>query len=276
MKSKLFLVSFTLFLFNSAQAICVPRNRTAKIPLPQALPKSNPVSSLPSSPPKAPPHSSPDPKLPSTSPKDAPLSKPAPSSPSSLSKDPTPSSPAPKVAGPAPDQSSIKNPINNLRSAIPQPGGGQDNPGLKKICDATDYPDVCLSTLGPIAGPASDASSVLGVAIKAGSDFAKTAINTAQNLATKPGTPPDEASSIKDCKDSYDDVSYNFQNAADALPKKDIGTMNTMLSASLTNVEDCEDALQGRVSPLTNISDTLRKMASNCLAIVAAMNKPPA
>lgn len=153
--------------------------------------------------------------------------------------------------------------------------GGGASPGLKKICDSTDYPDVCLSTLGPLAGPASDAASVLGVAIKAGSDFAKTAIATADTLATKPGTPPDEASSIKDCKDSYDDASYNFQNAADAFPKKDIGTMNTMLSAALTNVEDCKDALEGRDSPLNTISDTLRKMASNCLAIVDVMNKPP-
>ncbi|XP_074341090.1 uncharacterized protein LOC141678640 [Apium graveolens] len=255
MKSMFFIVPFTLFFFNSAHAICVPRNRSATTPYPNSSPVLKPVSS------------SPAPKLPTPS-------SPPQSLPSSLPNDSTPSSPAPKAPSPTANPSFIKNPIDAIKSALPKPGGGGDNPGLKKICDSTDYPDVCLSTLGPLAGPASDAASVLGVAIKAGSDSAKTAIETAHNLATKPGTPPDEA--FKDCKDSYDDVAYNFQNAADALPLKDIGTMNTMLSAALTNVEDCKDALEGRDTPLTPISETLRKMASNCLAIVDVMNKPPA
>ncbi|KAK1350702.1 Pectinesterase inhibitor domain containing protein [Heracleum sosnowskyi] len=287
MKSKLIILSFTLFFFNSGNAICVPRNRSVPSPFPHTPPNLIPVSSTPSLP-KAPTPSLPAPKAPSSSSPKAPVpSLPAPS----LPKAPTPSLPAPK----APSSSSPKAPVPSLPAPSlpkggnpqpgkgspllgggkPLPGGGGDNPGLKKICNSTDYPDVCLSTLGLLVGPATDPPTVLGVAIKAGLDFAKTAKDAAQQLATKPGTPPDEASPIKDCTDNYDDVLYNFQKAADALPQKDIGTMNTMLSAALTDVEDCNDAFEGRVSSLATFSDTLMKMASNCLAIVDVMNKPP-
>ncbi|WOH13066.1 hypothetical protein DCAR_0832575 [Daucus carota subsp. sativus] len=252
MKSRLIIISFSLFFVSSAEAICVPRNKTTPSPSPDTPPNLRPVSiPLPFSA-----------KAPTPSLLPSPLRSP---------RFPIPLSPAPKAPSPAAKAPSTI--LGTITSPLPRPGGGGNNPALQKICGGTDYPDVCSSTLGPVAGPASDVSAVLGVAIKAGSDFAKTAVDAAGKLASRPGLPPDDASPIKDCKDSYDDAVYNFQNAADALTKKDVGTMNTMLSAALTDVGDCQDAFEGQSSPLAAFSDTLKKMASNCLAIVDQMNK---
>ncbi|KAK1390384.1 PMEI domain-containing protein [Heracleum sosnowskyi] len=148
---------------------------------------------------------------------------------------------------------------------------GNENPEIKKICDATVYPDVCLTTLGRYNGP-SDMPTVLGIAIQAGTDLSKAAVDTADRLATQPGTPPGQTASLKDCKESYDDVLYSFQNAHDSLPAKDIRTMNTMLSAVVSNVGDCMDAFEGKDSPVSTFSDKLQKMASNCISMVSHLN----
>lgn len=145
------------------------------------------------------------------------------------------------------------------------------NAGIKKICDSTDYPDICMGTLSPLVRNPGDVPAVLNVAIKAGLDFAKTALTAADKLATKPGTPPNMASMYKDCKDSYDDAVYNFQNAMDA-GSSDLGTTNTMLSAAITDVGDCEDACQGPGCQLATFSDKVTKMASNCLAIASLIH----
>lgn len=157
--------------------------------------------------------------------------------------------------------------VDAVLTGLPQ-ATGNDNPEIKRICDTTDYPDVCQSTLVRYNGPF-DIPSVLGISMQSGLDFSKAAIDMADRLSTQPMMSPDQSASLKDCKDNYDDVLYDFQNAHDALPAKDVGTMNTMLSAAITSVGDCMDAFEGGESPVGTFSDKLRKMASNCLAMVS-------
>lgn len=176
------------------------------------------------------------------------------------------SAPMPIDSCPAPDAAVL---VDAVLTALPQ-ATGNENPEITKVCEATDYPDVCLATLGRFNGP-SDIPSVLSIAIQAGLDFAKASFDNADRLSTQPGMPQDQAMSLNDCKDSYDDIVYNFQNAHDALPAKDVGTMNTMLSAAITNVGDCMDGFDGMYSPVATFSDKLKKMASNCLAIISQL-----
>ncbi|KAL1807433.1 hypothetical protein ACET3Z_024423 [Daucus carota] len=156
----------------------------------------------------------------------------------------------------------------------PQPqANGNENPEVKRICDATDYPDVCQAVFNRYSGP-TDFVSLLNIAIGAGLDIARAATGTAENMSTQQGAPTDHASVYSDCKDSYDSASIDFQNALDALPVKDVGTLNTMLSAAITDASDCQDSLEGMDSPLNLFSEKLRKMASNCLAMVTHMQQP--
>lgn len=128
-----------------------------------------------------------------------------------------------------------------------------------------------MSTISSqVKGPG-DVHLVLNIAIKAGLDFVKTALSAAEKMAAKPGIPPNLASMYKDCKDSYDDALYNFQNAMDA-GSGDLGTTNTMLSAVITDIGDCEDAFQGQTCPLASYSEKVTKMASNCLAIASLIH----
>lgn len=222
MEFKIIFIFFTLLSFNSAHAVCVPRNNSTSAPNPNAPRNLKPV--------------------------------------------PPASSPMTIESCPAPEAAAL---VDSVLTALPQ-ASGNENPEIKRICDATDYPDVCLATLGRYNGP-SDIPAVLGIAIQAGLDFAKASLAMADRLTTQSGMPPDQVSSLTDCKDSYDDVSYNFQNANDALPGKDVGTMNTMLSAAITNVGDCMDGFEGMESPVATFSDKLKKMASNCLAIISQL-----
>lgn len=109
------------------------------------------------------------------------------------------------------------------------------------------------------------------LAIKAATEHTQVAVAAATKIATSPGIAPNIASTISDCKDSYDDALDNFQKALDALSSRDVGTMNSMLSAAITDFSDNDDFLVGKASSpvLLEFNAKLSKMTSNCLAIVS-------
>ncbi|CDO98773.1 unnamed protein product [Coffea canephora] len=153
----------------------------------------------------------------------------------------------------------------------PLPSSAYVDSDIKKICDSTDYPSLCLSTIVPSLDGQTDVFSVLEIAIKASHGYASTAFSMVKKLALTPGMPNQLVAIINDCRDSYDDVLYNFQRAMTALPARDVGTMNTMLSAVLTDVGDCQDAINAAKipCPLSVFGDKLTNMTSNCLAIAS-------
>lgn len=108
--------------------------------------------------------------------------------------------------------------------------------------------------------------------MEVGTKATKVALSLAKRLAKRPGTPPYMVSILKECKESYDSALYNYEEAMIALPKRDIGRMNSMLSAVITDVGDCEDEFSGEKSPLLMYGDRVTKMTSNCLAIVSLIH----
>ncbi|CAK9138906.1 unnamed protein product [Ilex paraguariensis] len=152
------------------------------------------------------------------------------------------------------------------------PSSTNIHPTIKKIADSTDFPDLFVSTVVPLLKGKSDITSVLEVAMKVSTDLTNSALLAAKKAAEMPGTPPEMISILGDCSDSYDTAVYNFQHAMDALAAHDIGTMNTMLTAVLTDVGDCEDGFTGMSSPLSAYAEKVTKMTSNCLAIISLIH----
>jgi pectinesterase inhibitor-like protein len=212
---------FSLIFFNSAQALCVPRNSSNH----HAFPPSH-------SPPKADPPTSH-------------ISAPSPSAyPPSFSPQGQPST--------APWGSP------SISPHLPT------NPAIKKICDATDYPALCLSSIAPFPVGKTDPLSVLELAVRASIQHTTKGLAKATYLAAGANS----SESILDCKDIYDEALDNFQNAMDAIHPRDIGTVNTMLSAALTDFDTCEDGFDGE-SPFSSYDDKGTKLASICLAIAS-------
>lgn len=156
-------------------------------------------------------------------------------------------------------------------SPVLAPSADDVDPALDKICDSTDYPSLCLSTVSPYLDGETDIQSVLDVAIQAGAQFSKYGQATAQKLAGNPGNPPQHASVLNDCKDSFENAAENYGKAGDALAEQDRGTVNSMLSAVITYVGDCQETIS-KDSPLYSLTDRLINMTSNCIAISSLMN----
>lgn len=139
---------------------------------------------------------------------------------------------------------------------------------LKKICGKTEKPALCISTVEPrLRGGGVHVRAVLDVAIKASYELAKVGTAKAKKLAMSSPESPD----IDDCKGSFDDALSNFDQALKAFHKKDVGTMNSMLAAVVTDMSDCNDSLSGGGSPLMTIGDKLANMTSICLGIISQM-----
>ncbi|CAH9104198.1 unnamed protein product [Cuscuta europaea] len=141
---------------------------------------------------------------------------------------------------------------------------------LKKICDGTEDAKLCITTISPLLnGGAADTQAVLEAGINASYELAKVGSAMAKKLSmSQTGK---AASKVKDCQGSYDDALYNFDETIKALKDSDVGTMNSMLSAVVSDMSDCNDSLAGLGLPLTNIGDKLANMTSVCLGIISQM-----
>lgn len=151
------------------------------------------------------------------------------------------------------------------------PAAVQSNPELNKICQQTDYPDICLATIAPYMddlGSKPDAASVLEYSIKAATEQTQSAITTAEKVASTSDVSANEKSAINDCKDSYTDALDNFKAASDAISSSDVATMNSKLNLVITDFNDCDYFLNGITLPLQAINGRLTKIATNCLALV--------
>ncbi|KAH7857900.1 hypothetical protein Vadar_017762 [Vaccinium darrowii] len=261
---------------NSANAICVPINSTkpapspysyaSPIPQPVAAPESLPFPHPASNPPESLPLPHPaSPRPTSDPPKSLPFPHPA----SDPASDPPKSLPFPHPASDTPSKS-IFPILPSLLEAVPQLSHTDDAP-IKTICASTDYPEDCISSITPLLHGKTDLISVVGLAIQAATEHTQLAVAAATKIATSPGIPSDMASVIGDCKDSYNDALDNFQKATEALSSSDVGTMNSMLSAAITDFSDNDDSLAGKpyAQALLEFDAMLTKMTSNCLAIVS-------
>ncbi|GMH16558.1 hypothetical protein Nepgr_018399 [Nepenthes gracilis] len=155
-------------------------------------------------------------------------------------------------------------------SFLTSPLGKSVDPGIRKICDSTDYSPLCLASIKPFLNGKTDPISVLKMHIRASVQATKTALTLATNLASAANRAlVPTRSALNDCLEMYKDALDNFQDTLNAIPSCDTGTMNSMLSAALNDFVTCDDGFAEAKSPMAEINDKLHKMSSNCLAIVS-------
>ncbi|KAJ8766226.1 hypothetical protein K2173_022285 [Erythroxylum novogranatense] len=143
-----------------------------------------------------------------------------------------------------------------------------ENPEVKKLCDSTDYPGLCMSSITPFFNGETDPISILEMSINATIHITNFAITAATKLATAPETAPKISVGLEDCSDFYDDALSNLQSALEAIPLRDTGTINSLLNAALVDYGTCDKGFTQK-NPLGNYDNKLTMMASNCLAIVS-------
>ena len=150
---------------------------------------------------------------------------------------------------------------------------------VRSLCLKTDYPDLCMSSISKQpqpqlpGGKRLDGAGVLRLAMAAVRAKAAEASDAAAALANDPKTQPGARGPLNDCVDSFDDLSYNLEQAEKALAAGDRGTTGTMLDAVRTDVDTCDQGFEEREDlkkVMGKWDAELAKLASNCLAIATA------
>ncbi|XP_030528091.1 pectinesterase inhibitor 10-like [Rhodamnia argentea] len=282
-------LSFFSFVFlGPAVAICVPRNATSVGPSPSPGSPPNSNASPPHRPSPSPEAMPPPPSMaaPPQRSQVEPSVSPSPDSPADSIASPSHKlSPSPESVPPPPSTAAFSQsllavdanpPPTNLEASAMLRGSlvqaGAANLAVKKVCDATDYPALCISTLAPfLAGRALLAEPIvlLHAAIKAATAETKLVMAVLGRLIETSHADTRTVMSLKDCHDNYSDALDNFQAATDAIANRDIGTINSMLSAAVTDYGTCDDEFKDGSSPMAGHDSKLSHMADNCLAIAS-------
>lgn len=150
-----------------------------------------------------------------------------------------------------------------------------NDPLLKKICDVTDNPLLCVSSVIPYLSGKIDPVSILQLQIKACGNQTHAALQEVLKLIKDPSTSTIASTCLQQCQETYNDALDNLQNAISAIAARDKGTLNSMLSAAMTDYETCEDGfaeLPISSSPMAVADELLSKLASNCLAIATLIH----
>ncbi|XP_010026090.2 pectinesterase inhibitor [Eucalyptus grandis] len=139
------------------------------------------------------------------------------------------------------------------------------------ICHQTDYPDICISSVGAhLKGPA-DVLSLLTAEIEACTEKMKSAAAEVTKLAADPSASPATKMALSACDENYSSALDSLSSAQEAIAAHDAGTLNSELSAVITFVTTCDDSFAEMTmnSPLEGTGRILQKLGSNCLAIAA-------
>ena len=152
------------------------------------------------------------------------------------------------------------------------PGGQIPNPEVKKACDSTDNPLLCLSSVGPFLQGKFDSISILESEIKAVEAQTKKVMQKAAEIAQNPATAEDVKQGLTYCKENYDSMIDNLNAAVDAIAKHDKGTLSTALSAVISDLSTCDDTFAETTttpSPMKKLETPIMDLSSNCLALVS-------
>ncbi|CAK7348440.1 unnamed protein product [Dovyalis caffra] len=234
-KSVFLLLVFSSLLSFFAEAICVPRNVSNGRANPDATERDfslGPALSLSSSAPTT----------------QAPLPPPA----SASSPSPSASSPLPLDS---PPDSQTQSP-SILRSPF-------KNAALTKICGMTDYPAKCIAAISPFLTGETDPISILKIGMQALHKKIEEAIAVATKLNEDPSSSAVVKDSLDTCLDSFDNAISDLNDALLAISSHDIGKLSTMLSATITYPDTCEEAFAEQpdlASPMKEMDDQLTKI----------------
>lgn len=117
-----------------------------------------------------------------------------------------------------------------------------------------------------------DMMVILQASIKVAVNETKAAMELVTDYEGR-ATSPAMLSSLKGCKDDFNDALEDIQTAVDAIPSGDYGTLTTYLSSAITDYSDCDDEFSG-LNPLKTQNERLSNIVDNCLAFAEGMHWP--
>ncbi|KAK9136685.1 hypothetical protein Sjap_007279 [Stephania japonica] len=170
---------------------------------------------------------------------------------------------APKILSPLekPHDANLAAKVGQLPFAV------DDN--IRKICSKTDYPEVCLTGIGPFLDGKDDPNSVIQMLVKSTRTLALTTQAKVKKISEDPSTDSFTARMLDACWGSYNDSVSSLDDAMKALQSNDVAGMNSYLSSAFSNFGICDDAFTegGHGSPVYDMDKQLEDLVSNCLAI---------
>ncbi|CAL0334459.1 unnamed protein product [Lupinus luteus] len=250
-------------------------------PSPIETPSSSPASTPATETPASSPTETPATETPSSSPTSTPSSPTPSSSPTSTPSSPTPSSSSPSSSpsdqfsdtpymdppsdspAPTPDSDasgdSSSSSSASLSDYLKEKYGDQSkteyNPSLQKICGHTHNTDVCLATISPLIENKFDVVHVLEASIKVSKENIKTIV---ENIEKQSKESPENAASLKDCKEHYSKALDNLHKALEAIRAKNYGKVTILLSGALADVSTAESKIVDM--QLSNFKSSIREM----------------
>lgn len=149
--------------------------------------------------------------------------------------------------------------------------GANLQPDIKAICDATDYPAVCQSSIIPYLNGKTDPASVLIMHILAGIQTTEGAIEIAKNAL--PSASHYDADRYQVCLENYDSAMDSWKSAIKYIKAGSGFDVANELSAVSSMISSCDDAFTNddptvpNKSSLGDYDELIMHMDSNCLAI---------
>ncbi|KAI4329797.1 hypothetical protein MLD38_028142 [Melastoma candidum] len=141
---------------------------------------------------------------------------------------------------------------------------------ISKLCSKTDYVTLCISSVKKNIKGQHTGVSVLNAEIDAAANSTKEALAKATTLY-KSASSKVEKEILGTCQEMYGDAIDEAVDAKAAIKAHDSASLNSYLSALLTDVETCEDTYSdfSRASPLKELDDLIRNLGSNCFKIAS-------
>ena len=158
------------------------------------------------------------------------------------------------------------------KSILPPPS---NNYALTKICGLTDHPAECIAAIAPLLTGRTDPISVLKMGMQALHKSFEEATAVAAKLNKDPSSSAVVKDSLDTCLESFDSGMSDLNDALIAISSHDIGKLSTMLSATITYPDTCEEAFAeqpGLDSPMKEMDRKLTTLASINLAISASLH----
>lgn len=152
---------------------------------------------------------------------------------------------------------------------------------FQSACNATLYPDVCVSTLSahPDFGKAGNSKEIATIVVKVTLDELKNLSGAfASEMSSKVTVGQSNQSAVDDCIDLF---GYSFRQLNESLGslqssewrKQEADDVKTWLSAALTNQETCIQGVNSG-NPMLPALQKVSKLLSNSLAMVNTISPP--
>ena len=148
---------------------------------------------------------------------------------------------------------------------------------VSSTCKKTLYFQVCVSSLR--SNPQSQTSDLRGLAVISLNLSIANGVNTLSYISHLKSEAAYNGSQsmlgyLSDCIDVYSDAIQNLQDSVQALNDKSYDTLQSLVSAAMTDSETCEDGfkeMKGSSSPLTEQNQYFSQLCSNFLAITTLL-----